>query len=393
MRFLTALTALFKKPTGTRIPVIDAYRKNKPNFFYGLLSGSGWRHKSIGGTLNYISDKTKLNNLQAQARNNLIRWSKQKSEPPYRVEVVNEDWGTAAENATKQYGKPYAILNMANPRFPGGAFLEGGSAQEENLWHRSTCARSLSSKGIKFAKEDNSFLYTQKRSRLLNGLTKMNNTELSLLSSNEKDKTSSAYKVLMSPKPDVCFRGPEIYAPEPEMARMMVIPDLSFSYLPKERIFPFYELRSAAPDISGININKANNSLLSEYKKILTRRIGAQLDTLIARKCRNLTLGAWGCGCFKNNPHIVSEIYRNEIAKRAKHFDHIIFPIKDYGTTNNYSVFKEALDGMKLRDLEIGNQQDIKSNFFKGFLQNSQHSDNRSSCKTTNEESHPSSRP
>ncbi len=50
--------------------------------------------------------------------------------------MVQQNFGVTALEVTKKHGKVYPVLNMANSLFPGGTALEGGSAQEENLWHR-----------------------------------------------------------------------------------------------------------------------------------------------------------------------------------------------------------------------------------------------------------------
>lgn len=90
----------------------------------------------MGVTLDHITDPEKLHELQSQAFNNLKSWEKEKVEPPQKVEVVQQDFGVTALEVTKKHGKVYSVLNMANSLFPGGTALEGGSAQEENLWHR-----------------------------------------------------------------------------------------------------------------------------------------------------------------------------------------------------------------------------------------------------------------
>ncbi|OEH47372.1 hypothetical protein lpari_01540 [Legionella parisiensis] len=74
-----------------------------------------------------------------------------------RVEVVPKDWGTATLEATEEHGEVYTVLNMANSLYPGGAVFEGGSAQEENMWHRTTCALSLMDKWIEFDKKTTYF--------------------------------------------------------------------------------------------------------------------------------------------------------------------------------------------------------------------------------------------
>ena len=126
--------------------------------------------------------------------------------------------------------------------------------------------------------------------------------------------------------------------------------ELSFLFVDPDEIFPFYELRAAAPELPGLVVNWEDGAYVREYQENLRRRIGAQLDTLILNGVPRAILGAWGCGCFKNDPHRVALTYRQEIEKRAAFFEHLVFPILSvrYSETANFQVFKEHLDGIKL---------------------------------------------
>lgn len=334
----------------------DVHLSHKPGFLSGILSGDRWRHQSMGETLDHIADPEMFEKLQSHASNNLKLWAKEKVDPPYKVEVVHQDFGDTALEVTQKHGKVYPVLNMANSLFPGGAALEGGCAQEENLWHRSSCARTLLSKGIYYDETRKCFLYDENTRKLLSAQTKMSPEELESLSIRRGIKLPEAYRVFMSDQPQICFRGPEILVPtdlEEFTARRQFIADskLSYAFLPKEKIFPFYELRSAAPELVGRKIDLKDESSVRKYTQDLSRRIGAQLDTLILKGKTDAILGAWGCGSFKNNPDLVARIYREEIEKRAQHFQHIVFPIIDTEDTANFHVFKKHLDGLTLGNL------------------------------------------
>lgn len=90
----------------------------------------------MGGTLDHITDPEKFHELQSQAFNNLKSWEKEKVEPPQKVEVVQQDFGVTALEVTKNMGKYILFSIWPILYFLGGTTLEGGSAQEENLWHR-----------------------------------------------------------------------------------------------------------------------------------------------------------------------------------------------------------------------------------------------------------------
>lgn len=118
-------------------------------------------------------------------------------------------------------------------------------------------------------------------------------------------------------------------------------------FLPTHQIFPFYELRSAAPE----HINKSQHEVpMNERIMEMRRRISSQLDTLIIANQPNAILGAWGCGEFHNEPELVSDIYREEIERRSSFFKHLMFPILDMRSARNFEVFEKALKGIKLGD-------------------------------------------
>jgi len=332
----------------------EVHRAVKPSLLLGSYNGQRWRHKSMGITLDYITDSNKYKEMQRQATENLRHWDKYKIKPQFKVDVVPQDWGNAALEATKKYGVCYAVLNMANPQFPGGTVLEGGSAQEENMWHRSTCPRTLLEKGIYLDKEANVFLYDDETRNFLNAMKKMTAEELSILGLRRRITLSEAFKVFINPKPQICFRGPELLVniDSSEISgRDTLVADsgLSFPLLPKNLIFPFFELRSAAPNLSDKSMDWKDRAVVEPYKIDLRRRIAAQLDTLILAETSSVILGAWGCGAFRNNPAVIAEIYREEIEKRAEFFQHIVFPVIDTSyRSENFSIFKGCLDGLKL---------------------------------------------
>lgn len=353
------------KPAGRYSQILDTYILRRPGIFSGALSGHRWRHNSMGKTLDQITDPERLQQLQSHAADNLESWSAAKREPPLTVEVVKQDWGEATLAATKKYGKPYPVLNMANSLFPGGAALEGGSAQEENIWHRTSCALSLLSQGVYFDETERLFLYDNETRKLLRGQRKMDPEQLEKLSRLLGKKIPEAYQIFVNNQRQVCFRGPEVLVPTdfedlgPRGSKYKADSGMSFALLPEEEIFPFYEFRSAAPElVTNTNINWNDDKFLSDYTKELRRRIGAQLDTLIIHQKPHAILGAWGCGSFKNNPQIIAQIYREEIEKRASYFEHIVFPIIDKENTNNFRIFEENLGGLELGGPK--NKSDIK---------------------------------
>lgn len=329
----------------------EAHGANKPNVLAGFKSGDRWRHKSMEKTLNFLADPKQSMTLEQQAQLNLNQWARTKASSPQVVEVTKKDWGLAALEVTKKYGKPYSILNMANPIYPGGAFMQGGRAQEENMWHRTTCAQSLADSTVYLDQATQTFRYHETATKLLEGKLKMTDAEFEALKKSFEATDSEGYKVFFSRDARICFRGPDepLITGFDDFGSNSHISDSgrSFKFLLPEDIFPFYELRSAAPDLT-VEPQALNSKALEQYKADLRRRVAAQLDTLILEKQPNVVLGAWGCGAFKNNPHIVAKIYGEEIVKRAQFFEHILFPIINTGSKDNHAAFADVLSGIKL---------------------------------------------
>jgi len=69
---------------------------------------------------------------------NLVRWqlSSIPSSSGFQVKVLPGDWGDVTLDLTRTYGVCFAVLNMANAHVPGGAYVEGAVAQEENMFRR-----------------------------------------------------------------------------------------------------------------------------------------------------------------------------------------------------------------------------------------------------------------
>ena len=102
------------------------------------------------------------------------------------------------------------------------------------------------------------------------------------------------------------------------------------------------ELRAAAVDLR-------DGSRFSREET--TRRVAAQLDTLIEKKVRHVVLSAFGCGAFRNPASEVAAVYAEEVGKRMDAFDVIAFGIfhAGYGP-NNFAPF-EAAFGAKAQPL------------------------------------------
>ena len=236
------------------------------------------------------------------ARANLARWRQAAAPTGPKVQVTRGDWGEVCARETREHGRIFAALNMANAYIPGGGYVEGSPAQEENMFRRSDCHFALSPAELDPTTER----YRPAISALIN---------------------ARGGRVLLDvDRVRVCVRGPEDRARE----------DLGYAWLPDDEVFPFYELRAAAVDLSdGRRFDPA----------AARARIDAQLDTLLDAGVRHVVLSAFGCGAFLNPADEVARIYRAALDGRANGFERVVFAIFDPGYgPDNYTPFARAFE-------------------------------------------------
>jgi hypothetical protein len=260
------------------------------------------RRAILRETLDRFSTANPPNKYQLLAQTNLQHWrdSRKQRFDSLGIHVLSGDWGEVTHSMTRAHGTCFAALNMANAFVPGGAYVEGASAQEENMFRRTDCHFHVGPKE-----------YDPTRDRYHPSIT-------SLLSA----EYGKVY--LDSENPRVCIRGPE------NRSRS----DLGYEWLPDDEVFPFFELRAAAQDLRDGSAFLASNA---------RQRIAAQLDTLIEHNVRHVVLGASGCGAFLNPAQRIAELYREEIDKRKQYYCVIAFAIFSAGYgPNNLAPFQRV---------------------------------------------------
>lgn len=236
------------------------------------------------------------------AVSNLEGWeaNREASGNELRIHVVPGDWGAVARTLTQTYGACFAVLNMANAYAPGGAYVEGAIAQEENMFRRTDCHFHVGPEEYDSALDR----YRPEMTRLISGY--------------------DGIVYLDHRNPRVCIRGPE------DRTRS----DLGYAWLADDQVFPFFELRAASQDLRGG---------LEFDPEDARRRISAQLDTLRGAGVRHAVLGASGCGAFQNPTDQIAKMYREEVEVRTADFSVIAFAIYSSGYgPDNYQPFVEA---------------------------------------------------
>ena len=335
-------------------------------FFNALrdtASNELFRDRINRNTMEVLSSPEKVERIQKAGMRNIQNWSRESSASASagEVQVVAEDWGQTLLKATRERGI-YGVINLANHKYPGGGFLreaEGSSAWEENLCARTTVPASiLSKKGTEIYYDNvEGYTYTEEMRDRISAEIPMSPENLKKLSEACGKEIHSAHEVYWNNKVQFYWRdgavtfdmssvttGDQIGA-----SNRVTQQAYSFKPLHEDKICPFYEFRSAAPEMRNTE-DWSDLEFIKQYEADIRRHIKAQLHTAIVNGQKRLILGAWGCGAFHNNPTIVAQIYREEIEANANFFEDIRFAIKPMRTEDEkvFEIFSTKLQGLKL---------------------------------------------
>lgn len=192
------------------------------------------------------------------------------------ITVTAESTQQAARRLTEQH--PIVLLNFASAKNAGGGFINGAKAQEEDL------ARC-------------SALYPCLRA------------------------ASAYYAANRNPSVDALYTDHMIHSPEVPFFRTHGRELL-------ERAFSASVITAPAPN-AGVHRQRGGNEQV--LAAALRRRAGYVLALAEARRHRNLLLGAWGCGVFRNDPNLVADAFGRwlEHPRFAGSFDRVCFAILD----------------------------------------------------------------
>lgn len=209
----------------------------------------------------------------------------------FDIEITDETTSAAGERLSN-IDDNVVILNFASAKNPGGGFLHGARAQEEDLTRKSGLYACL--------------------------------------------KPQSAYYTANKKSRSCLYTDHLIYSPKVPFFRDDNLALVDEPYL-------LSVITSPAPN-AGEELQK-NPKSSPQILEVLDRRAK---DILLAAKINNhrtLVLGAWGCGVFRNNPIHVSKVF----LKHLEHddfngcFDTVVFAIYDlYPEKTLSKVFKET---------------------------------------------------
>jgi uncharacterized protein (TIGR02452 family) len=228
---------------------------------------------------------------------------------PLAIEVTDETTQVAARRLVESESvADLVLLNFASARNPGGGFINGAKAQEEDLCRCSGLYPCLlAQRGYYDANRDyESAIYTDHL----------------IYSPNVP-----WFRTRSRDQPDTVFLASVITAPAPN---------------------------------AGVVLAR-EPSALPEVEEALRRRAGLVLAVAADNGHRTVLLGAWGCGVFRNIPALVADAFGRwlESAKFAGAFDRVVLAIYDRSEQQTtLSAFRERFT----RAVPIGDPQATASN-------------------------------
>ena len=202
---------------------------------------------------------------------------------------------TTFDSAKKylQYGKT-AVLNFANPHYPGGGVQNGAMAQEECLCRSSNLYACISAQNV----FDSFYLYNR----------------------NIGDDFFSDRLIYT--------KGVTVFKNDDDIPQLM----------PENEWFRVDVITCSAPYLGGRKYT--NKTALKELFKSRIRNI---FEAALDNGVEVMILGAFGCGAFKNPPGLVAKAFHEVIDEDhySNYIRKIVFAIKRTENDDNYHAFDE----------------------------------------------------
>jgi uncharacterized protein (TIGR02452 family) len=206
-------------------------------------------------------------------------------------EVVNETTLAGIARLASSGNDKVAALNFASAKNPGGGFLNGSQAQEESLARSSALHASL----------------------------------LCAWEFYERHRSSSS----------LLYSDAMILSPECPIFR-----DDSGALLEEPHLATF--ITSAAPNAGAAATNRPEE--LAQIPDVFERRCEYVLALAASQGYKNLVLGAWGCGVFRNDPEIVAKTFATHLrGVWFGRFDQVVFSVLDSSASRDtFAAFQRA---------------------------------------------------
>ena len=207
------------------------------------------------------------------------------------IEVTDETTQVAAHRLVHLEGvNDLVLLNFASARNPGGGFIRGAKAQEEDVTRCSGLYPCLLTQPTYY---------------------EVNRRQSSLL-----------------------YTDHMIYSPQVPFFRTT-----SRNLL--DHVFLASIITAPAPNAGEFFHREPEGQL--ELANALERRAGMVLSVARDNRHRTVLLGAWGCGVFRNDPHQVADIFANWLDSPAFKgcFERVVFAVYDPSKSRHtYEAFR-----------------------------------------------------
>ena len=214
--------------------------------------------------------------------------------PPPTIVVTDETTQVAARRLVEGGARDLVLLNFASARNPGGGFLGGAKAQEEDLCRCSGLYPTL-------LEHPDYYEVNRRQSSLL-------------------------------------YTDHLIYSPDVPFFRVRGRGELL------ERPFLASVITAPAPNTGPLLQRDPDAG--PAIRETFRRRWAIVLAVAEARGHRNVLLGAWGCGAFGGDPSVAADTVAEwlESPRFAGSFDQVVFAIPDGGRSGvNLAAFRDRL--------------------------------------------------
>ncbi len=192
------------------------------------------------------------------------------------VEVTAEGSMQAARRLYEGGGRHVGVLNFASARNPGGGYIRGARAQEEDLCRSALLYRCLL-------------------------------------------ETPDYYEAHRA-STDLRYSHRVIFSPDVPVIR-------DAAGVLREQPYPVSFLTSPAPNAGQLALRSSGQGV--DVREVLAERAAMVLAVAARHGVRELVLGAWGCGVFRNDPAEVAEAFERALGQHGATFERVVFAVWD----------------------------------------------------------------
>lgn len=212
----------------------------------------------------------------------------QKHNKKANIVVKNE----STIEAIHRMGNGVGVLNFASAKWPCGGFLGGSMAQEECLAYCSD-------------------LYIQQWPQAKEYYTL------------HRDNPNPFYTHTMFVNNVTFFRNADLNLTE-----------------------DYTECKVLTSAAVNLGVVKSHGKSVKEANVIMKARMRKILKVFIDCNCKNIILGAFGCGVFENSAEDVAKFWRELLIDEGYqyYFDDICFSVLDSRGTNNFEIFRKTFE-------------------------------------------------